>query len=175
MKWLSETKLAGHPESFQLGSEASRIFVNVPTAEQIAVVDPAKVAVVATWPLGSLKANFPMVLDEPDHRLFVATRRPARLLVYDEASGSRIAETTIGGDADDLFFDAEHRRIYVICGEGVIDVVEQLDVNRYRAITQLKTSPGARTGLFVSERKALYVAVPATGGSAAEIRIYRIQ
>ena len=175
MQRLTAIKLAGHPESFQLASGTSRIFVNVPSAEQIAVVDPGKAAIVATWPLGSLKANFPMALDEPDHRLFVATRRPARLLVYDAASGSRIAEITIGGDADDLFFDAEHRRIYVICGEGVIDVVEQLDVNRYRAVTQLKTSPGARTGLFVPQRKTLYVAVPATGGSAAEIRVYRIQ
>ena len=174
-KLLRRIELAGHPESFQLESSGPRIFINVPTAGQIAVVDRRDGSAIATWSLGDMKANFPMALDEPDRRLFVATRRPAALLVYDIDNGRRIASLPIGGDADDLFFDAEHKRIYAICGQGVVDVVQQRDPDRYETAVRLTTMPGARTGLFVPSRKTLYVAVPAHAASPAEIRAYAVK
>ena len=174
LKLAGQIKLAGHPESFQLANGDLRIFVNVPSAKQIAVVDRNKQSVLATWSLGDTKANFPMALDEPDHRLFVATRQPAALLVYDTETGKRVANLSIGGDADDLFFDAERKRIYIICGQGVIDVVQQQDADHYQSVAQVPSAPGARTGLFVASRKTLYVAVPARGPSPAEIRVYTV-
>ena len=41
-KLLERIELAGHPESFQLEPSGTRIFVNVPSAAQIAVVDRSK-------------------------------------------------------------------------------------------------------------------------------------
>jgi hypothetical protein len=175
VKKVGEIKLAGHPESFQLESTGSRIFVNVPNAQEIAVVDRKQGHVATTWNLGEMRANFPMALDEVKHRLFVATRRPAALLVHDAETGKHIAVLPIGGDADDLFFDAERKRIYVICGQGVIDVVQQRDADRYENLAQVPSAPGARTGLFVAARKTLYVAIPARGRSGAEIRVYAVR
>ena len=174
-KLVHQIKLAGHPESFQLETKAARLFVNVPAAEQIAVIDRKNGLMVATWTLSDLKANFPMALDEPDHRLFVATRRPAALLVYDTENGQRVARLPIGGDADDLFFDAKNKRVYAICGQGVVDVVQQRDGDHYETAIQVATAPGARTGLFVPSRNALYVAVPARPPSLAEIRVYAVR
>jgi len=37
---------------------AVRIFVNVPDAKQVAVVDREKRAVIATWPMEKFQANF---------------------------------------------------------------------------------------------------------------------
>ena len=172
---VHQVKLAGHPESFQLETTGSRIFINVPSAGQIAIVDRNKGSVMATWPLDDMKANFPMALDEPNHRLFIATRRPAALLVYDTENGKRVASLASCGDADDLFFDAETKRIYAICGQGVVDVVQQRDVDHYETATQVTTAPGARTGLFARSRKSLYVAVPARAASLAEIRVYAVR
>ena len=45
---LGQVKLAGHPESFQLEHEGSRVFVNVPNAGHIAVVDRASMKVTST-------------------------------------------------------------------------------------------------------------------------------
>lgn len=168
-------RLPAHPESFQVDSNDSRIFVNVPNAGQIAVVDRQRGSVVATWSLGEMRANFPMALDEAAHRLFVATRRPAALLVYDTETGKRVASLPIDGDADDLFFDAEHKHIYAICGQGAVDVIRQQDADRYAIIAKMVTAAGARTGLFSAARKTLYVAVPARGISAAEIRVYSVR
>ena len=175
IRLVSRIKLAGHPESFQLESTGSRIFVNVPDARQIAVVDRKQGNVAATWELGEMRANFPMALDEAQHRLFVATRRPAALLVFDTESGKRVASVPIGGDADDLFYDGERKRIYAICGEGVITVVQQQDADRYVAVGQVRTGPGARTGLFVPGQRTLYVAVPVQQSAPAEIRVYRVK
>jgi hypothetical protein len=107
LKLVAQTKLAGHPESFQVESGTSRIFVNVPSAQHIAIVDRHKRSVLATWSLDDKKANFPMALDEPDHRVFVATRQPAALLVYDTDTGKRVADLSIGSDADDVFGRAQ--------------------------------------------------------------------
>jgi DNA-binding beta-propeller fold protein YncE len=173
-KIANRIKLNAHPESFQLETNGPRIFVNVPNAQQIAVVDRKTGAQIATWSLGDARANFPMALNERDHRLFVATRRPAQLLVYDTESGMQVAKLPTGGDADDLFYDAQRKRLYVVCGVGLVDVVQQTDGDHYQSVANIKTSPGARTGLFAASRSALYVAVPARGTSPAEIRIYAV-
>jgi DNA-binding beta-propeller fold protein YncE len=174
-KVTSSIKLSAHPESFQIDATDSHMFVNVPNAAQVAVVDRQRGSVVATWNLGEMRANFPMALDEAAHRLFVATRRPAALLVYDTETGRRVTTLLIDGDADDLFFDAEYRRIYAICGNGAVDVIRQQDADHYASIARVTTAAGARTGLFSAVRKTLYVALPARGGSSAEVRVYSIR
>ena len=88
---LGQAKLAGHPESFQLERSGPRAFVNVPNADQIAVVDRTAMKVMASWPVTSAKSNYPMALDEANHRLFVGCRRPAKVarLRHDHRQGSR--------------------------------------------------------------------------------------
>jgi DNA-binding beta-propeller fold protein YncE len=170
-KRLAEAKLPGHPESFQLEASGPRIFVNVPSAGRIVVVARDTMTVTASWPVTAAAANYPMALDETGHRLFVACRRPARLLVYDTASGNRIGATATVGDADDLFFDARRRSVYVSGGEGAIDVL-RADGAALASVARIPTAPGARTSLFIPEQNRLYVAVPARGGQAAEIRVF---
>jgi DNA-binding beta-propeller fold protein YncE len=117
-KLIDRIKLSGHPESFQLEAKGERIFVNVPSAKRIEVIDRTKKSVIANWPITGAEANFPMVLDEPNHRLLIACRKPARLVVYDTDSGKLVAATEICGDADDLWLDSVAHRIYITGGEG---------------------------------------------------------
>lgn len=172
---IGKIDLAGHPESFQLERAGARMFVNVPSARQIAVIDRAKGQVIVRWALEDVAANYPMALDEQNQRLFVATRRPAALLVYDMQTGKRVAKLAVGGDADDVFYDATRKRVYVICGEGVVDVVQQRERDGYEVAGRVKTASGARTGLLSPAADSLYVAVPARGISSAEIRVYTVR
>ena len=174
-KIISSIKLDGHPESFQLDTSGTRIFVNIPTANQIAVVDSQKQAVIATWLLTDGVANFPMALDEKGQRLFVGFRVPARLGVYDTETGKLVASLESVGDVDDIFYDASHKLLFVIGGEGFIDVFSQQDADHYKLLTRTATASGARTGLWVPELNRLYVAVPHNGSQAAEIRVYEFQ
>src|SRR5207247_10648765 len=143
-KVLGEAKLSGHPESFHLERSGSRIFVNVPTADQIAVVDRGGMKVIATWPVVGAKSNFPMALDEANHRVFVGCRRPAKVLVYDTASGKEVTSFDIVGDTDDLFYDGARKRLYVSGGEGYVDVFQNQDANRFARIARIATADGAR-------------------------------
>jgi DNA-binding beta-propeller fold protein YncE len=164
--------LNGHPESFQPDKDGARIYVNVPDGRQVAVVDRAKGEVVARWGVPGARANYPMALDEAGRRLFVGARSPALLLVYDIDSGNVVTTVPIGGDTDDLFFDADRKRVYVICGEGRIDVVKQESLDRYALEASVKTARRARTGLFGPQDRTLYVAAPAPENLPARILVY---
>jgi len=165
--------LAAHGESFQLEKGGKRIFVNLPGAEHVAVVDREKGAVTATWKLDGASANFPMALDEQGRRLFIGARSPAVLLVYDIDRGSVVARAPIVGDADDVFFDARHALVYVIGGAGRIDVLRR-ENDRYVLAESVRTLAGARTGLFAVQEGRLYVAEPAREGAPARVLVYRI-
>ena len=171
-KRLGEVRLKGHPESFQLEKNGPRLFVNVPGAGHVAVVDRAKRSLLATWPLRGAGSNFPMALDEPHHRLLVGCRKPARLVVLDTRTGAQTGSAEIAGDTDDLFYDAARGRVYASCGEGVLCVLRQRDADHYEVEARVPTAPGARTCYFSPERERLYLAVPHRGGQRAEIRLY---
>jgi DNA-binding beta-propeller fold protein YncE len=150
-----------------------RIFVNVPTTNAIVVVDSRKRMVSTTWPIINTQNNFPMALDEVNHRLFVGTRDPPKLMVFDTDSGKVISSLNIAKDPDDIFYDAAKKRIYVSCGEGFINIFQQQDANHYNPIASIATAPGARTSLFVPELNRFYLAVPHLGNQESEILVYQ--
>jgi DNA-binding beta-propeller fold protein YncE len=168
---IGRVALAAHPESFQLESTGPRIYVNVPSAGHIAVVDRQAQRVVATWPVTAAKANYPMALDEEGKRLFVGCRRPALALVYDVTSGKQIASFPIVGDTDDLFYDAARKRLYVTGGDGFVDVFST-DAGKYDRLAHIATAAGARTSLFVKQQNRLYVAVPHRGAQHAAVQVF---
>src|SRR5213596_3454908 len=174
-KQIGSIKLSAHPEAFELEKNGKRIFVNVPNSRHVGVIDRDKSEVVATWKTDLAFANFPMALDEANHRLFVGCRLPSKLIVLNTESSDVVAKIDISGDPDDVFYDRKRHRIYAICGAGKIDIVEQTDPNNYKPLTKVDTADGARTGLLVPERDTLFVAVPHRGSQQAEIRCYAIE
>jgi DNA-binding beta-propeller fold protein YncE len=174
-KQIGSIKLSAHPEAFALEKQGKRIFVNVPDARHVAVIDREKGEVINKWGTDLAFGNFPMALDEANHRLFVGCRLPSRLVVLNTDSGDVVAKINISGDSDDVFYDNKRHRLYAICGAGKIDIIEQTDPKTYKALTKVDTANGARTGLFVPERDTLFVAVPHRGPQQAEIRSYQVE
>jgi DNA-binding beta-propeller fold protein YncE len=174
-KEIGSIKLSAHPEAFELEKNGHRIFVNVPNSRDVAVIDRDKREVINKWKTDLAFGNFPMAIDETNHRLFIGCRLPSKLVVLSTDSGDVVAKIDISGDPDDVFYDAKRHRIYAICGAGKIDVVEQIDPKTYKTLTKVDTAEGARTGLFVPERDTLFVAVPHRGSQRAEIRCYAVE
>jgi len=170
---LGDIPLGAHPESFQLDSTAGRIYVNVPTRHEIAVADVSNLKVIARWPVSVASSNYPMALDEADHRLFVMTRRPPHLLVYDTETGKLVANINADGDSDDVFYDAQRRRVYASFGEGSVIVYGLASEDRYQVVARIPTVVGARTAFFSPELGQLFVAVPHRTNPTAEIRIFQ--
>ena len=170
-------KLGGEPESFQLEKNGPNIYVNVPDLKQI--VDINRTTKEFTrWPV-SAGQNFPMALDEADHRVIVGTREPATLSVFDTSTGKMVASVPTVQDTDDLYYSAEKKRVFVPGRAGSIWVYQQTDPDHYNLISKIPTVVGAGTaGYFGRQGKGFdrfYLAVSATSTASAEVRIYAVQ
>lgn len=163
----------GHPESFQLETMGTRVYANLPglLLSQVVASDRKTMAAIARWSSLGCGGNYPMALDESTSRAFVGCRRPARLVMLDDRSGKVLGSVDIVGDTDDLFFDSARQRLYVIGGEGFVDVVRRQGDTVERT-ARVATREGARTGLWVTASNRLYIAVPARGGQGAEVRVF---
>ena len=169
---ISEIKVDAHPESFQLEKSSPRIYVNLPNSRTVVVVDRDKHTVVATWKTDMAFANYPMSLDEDDHRLFVVTRMPARLLVFDTSTGRIIQKLSAVGDCDDVFYDKTRKRIYASGGDGAISVFQQEDADHYKESARIGTAKGARTSFFSPDLDRLFLAVRRQGSQSAAIQVF---
>ena len=164
-------KLDAHPESFQIAASRPVIYANIATKAKVVVID-RNTHKVTDWPLRTGKANYPMALDEADHRLFVVTRKPAQLVVLDSESGAMVASVPCVNDSDDLYYDTARKRIYAPGGEGFISVVQQIDADHYQSLAKVPTTIGARTGLWYEKRDRFYLAVPASSKQGAVLWVY---
>jgi YVTN family beta-propeller protein len=169
---VGDVPVKAHPEAFQIDPDTSQIFVNVPDARGIAVVDRVSQKQIGKWPLADRIANFPMALDPSRREVLVIFRSPAELGVFSMTEGKPVANIGTCGDSDDLFVDAKRGRVYVSCGAGFLDVFEPKG-ETYRRIARFPTISGARTSLFVPELDRLLVAARATSGEPATIWIFR--
>jgi DNA-binding beta-propeller fold protein YncE len=171
-KKIADIPLKAHPESFQFEQSGPRIFVNVPSDRQIAVVDRSVNKQIATWPTGHLWSNYPLALDARRGRIIAVFRLPASVGVFQASDGRQLSSLKTCGDSDDVFVDEKRNRLYVVCGEGYVDVLAPQD-QTYVSLGRIATSPGARTALFVPSLDQLAVAVRATSANPAAVWLFR--
>jgi DNA-binding beta-propeller fold protein YncE len=167
----ADIRLKAHPEGFQIGKTGTEVFVNVPDAREIAVADLA-VRSTRSLPTQGAGSNFPMAIDGEARRVLVVFRSPPTLMALSSQDGRVAAKVETCSDADDVFVDRKRRRVYVSCGEGVVDVFETGEAG-YRRLARVPTVSGARTSLFVPELDRLFVAVRAGSNEPAAIWVFR--
>jgi DNA-binding beta-propeller fold protein YncE len=167
----ADIRLKAHPEGFQIGETGTEVFVNVPDAREIVVVDLATGST-QSLPTQGAASNFPMAIDGDAHRILVVFRSPPTLMALSSQDGHVVAKVDTCGDADDVFVDHSRHRVYLSCGEGAVDVLES-DEQGYRRLARVPTVPGARTSLFVPELDRLFVAVRARSNEPAAIWVFR--
>jgi hypothetical protein len=167
----TDIRLKAHPEGFQIDETGTQAFVNVPDAREIVVADLA-VGSTESLPTQGAGSNFPMAIDSEAHRFLSVFRSPPILMALSSQDGHVVAKGETCGDADDVFVDRKRHRVYVSCGEGVVDVLEPVEAG-YRRLARVPTVPGARTSLFVPELDRLFVAVRAESNEPASIWVFR--
>jgi WD40 repeat protein len=173
-KRMGDIVIDAHPESFQVGTgeTETRIFVNVPDKKEVEVIDPVKRSVLARWPVTSSENNFPMALDDRHHRLFLGCWAPPLLLAFDTETGKQVESGEIAGKTDDIFYDSQRDRIYVLTALGFLEVFQQENSDHLDRIARYPTPPGSQTGLFVPKWGKLFVGVRAQSDQSAAIRVY---
>lgn len=172
---VSEIKLDSKVlEAMAVENGSSRLFINEMDKNDVKVIDRLKNEILATWPLPAEQPSA-MAIDQTNHRLFVACRKPGRLVVLNTQSGKSVTDLPSIGHADDAFYDTVSKRIYVSGGDGAISVYRQLGPDRYEMDANVETGPGAKTSLFVPELKEFFVALPSAGSRPAQVLIFSSQ
>jgi len=168
-------------EALALETSGPRIFVDVETTKEVAVIDREKRMQIDTWPLrGGGGAPYAIGLDEARHRIFVATRKPGEILVMNSDSGKLITSLPIGDGADDLFYDPARRRLYISSGysathnEGRIDVYQQDDADHYRSVQTISTGASSPTSIFAPELNEYFVVLEKNDRDSARVQIYSV-
>ena len=173
-----DVQLPAHPESFQLDPANHRGLVNVPDEHEVAVlkIGTNSFTQIAAWTVTAGDKNFPMALDPLSERVYIACRTPPLLAVYDSLNGKLLSQISCVGDADDMFYDGKLKRVYIIGGEGFLDVFQVSDTAQELVrLAHVPTAPRARTGLFIPELRMLTVAVPHTSNNPASVLLFQAE
>jgi DNA-binding beta-propeller fold protein YncE len=164
-----------HVEAIVPEKSGPRMFCNVTGKNAVAVINRKTFAPLATWPLSpGDKLNVAMAFDEADHRLFVATRNPGKLIVLNSDSGKAVTSLPAVGMVDDMSYDVKYKRIY-LAGDGALDVFQQKDPDHYALLAKVPGAFRAKTGILVPELNRYYLAIPHHENKDAEVRVYEVQ
>jgi len=165
-----------HSEAMAIDRAGKRMYVNLTAVSEVGVVDLQTNQLIARWPIAEAKVQNSMALDEPNHRLFIATRMPPKFFVLDTDSGKIVASLGCAPINDDMWFDVARKRIYVT-GSDTTSVIAQRDADHYEAIAEVPTGFRAKTSLYIPQLNRLYVAVSGKGKADAQLamQIYQVQ
>jgi DNA-binding beta-propeller fold protein YncE len=167
---------ADHIEAMALEKSGSRLFVNLTSKNAVAVIDREKRTVIATWSNAEEgRANGPMAFDEANHRLFVVSRDPDKVIVLDSDSGKIVTSVPCVGQfiSDDAVYDPASKRLYVV-GTPFLDVFQQRSPNSYQLLGQVPNAFHANTAILVPQLNRYYVAVNHHGETDAVVQVYAI-
>jgi len=174
-KTVGEMKIDSNDvEGMAFEKSGPRMFVNVRGNSTVEVFDRGSLNLLATWPLSDVgKKPTSLSLDDADHRLFIGTRDPAKLIVLDTGSGKTVANYPAAAMVDDMAYDNQRKRIY-FAGSEFLDVFQEKDADHYERTGHIATSFRAKTGTFVPELDKFYLAVPHHEKQVAELRVYDV-
>jgi DNA-binding beta-propeller fold protein YncE len=172
-----------HSEAMAIDRAGKKLYANNSATNEVLTVDLETRQVTVRWPVPEAQGLGAMALDEPNHRLFTATRKPPKLFVFDTNSGRVITTLPCTGVNDHMIFDAARKRIYVN-GTETTTVIEERDADHYEHLAEVPTGYRAKTSLFVPELNRLYIALSGKDesgtpllkpGAQLAIQIYRVQ
>jgi len=173
-------EVAGLPgnsnEGMVIDHEGKKLYVNLTGTDEIGVIDLNTRQLIARWPLPDARVAHAIALDEPNHRLFTATRKPSQFIVFNTDTGKVVTTLPCVGVNSDMSFDVARKRIYVT-GSETASVFEQRDADHYEHIAEVPTAYRAKSSIFVPELKRLYVADSGKGKPDAKLalQIFEVQ
>ena len=163
-------------EGMVIDHEGKKLYVNLTGTDEIGIIDLNTRQLIARWPLPDAHVAHAIALDEPNHRLFTATRKPAQFIVFNTDTGKVVTTLPCVGVNSDMWLDVARKRIYVT-GSETASVFEQRDADHYEHLAEVPTAYRAKSSIFVPELKRLYVADSGKGKPDAKLalQIFEVQ
>jgi DNA-binding beta-propeller fold protein YncE len=163
-------------EGMVIDRTGKKLYVNMTGSDEVGVIDLDSRKIIARWPLPDVHVAHAITLDEPNHRLFTATRKPPQFIVFNTDTGKVVASLPCVGVNSDMSIDVARKRIYVT-GSDTASVFEQRDADHYEHLAEVPTAYRAKSSIFVPELKRLYVADSGKGKPDAKLalQIFEVQ
>jgi DNA-binding beta-propeller fold protein YncE len=168
---IGDIKTDARPGGITFEKSGPRIFVNLNGATKLGILDRKKREQITTWPVAGAENYGPLALDERRHRLFLGSRKPPMLIVFDSDSGKQITQLESVPSIDGVWYDAARKRIYVT-GSAVIAVYDQKGADDYAPMVKVASGTDSQPSLWVPQFNRLYISVPQDGNRDAEILVY---
>ena len=171
-KHWENIRLDAAPGPLALEDQGSRIFIAAAGEPRILVADRDGNKQTGSWSTSPNGAAEAVALDEDGGRLLAAFRQPAVVAWFDLSDGSPKGTAPACAEPGQLLTDDSRHRVYLVCGDGKIQVFGRDAAGGYTAIGEVPTVKGAVAALLVPTSGRLFLGVPAEAGHGAEIRIY---
>jgi DNA-binding beta-propeller fold protein YncE len=163
-------------EGMVIDHEGKKLYVNLTGTDEVGVIDLNTRQIIAKWALPDAHVAHAIALDETNHRLFTATRKPSQFIVLNTDTGKVVTALPCVGVNSDMWLDLARKRIYVT-GSETASVFEQRDADHYEHVAEVPTAYRAKSSLFVPGLKRLYVADSGKGKPDAKLalQIFEVQ
>jgi len=137
--------LGGAPE--QAASDGKgHLYVDLEDKDKVAVVDAKALKVTTTYDLGD-KGGTPagLALDEKNHILFVACRKPANMVMMNADDGKILDALPIGAGTDGAVFNPKTMEAFSSQGDGTLTIIKENSSTSFTVLQTVQTPARAKT------------------------------
>ena len=142
---------------FPASDGAGKVYDNVTTVPEIAVIDVMTRMVTARYKLNGCNGASGLAYD-PQAKLLISSCRNGMAKVLEADTGKEVASLHIGAGPDAVMFDPMRKLAFISCGEdGVLEVILLVDPTHISVVQHVPTQVGSRTGTVDPKTGRVYL------------------
>jgi YVTN family beta-propeller protein len=142
---------------FPAADGAGKVFVNVTSTPDIAVIDVKSRTVTGHYKLEGCRGASGLAY-APESKLLISSCGNGMAKVLDAATGKEVASLPIARGPDAVIYDATRKLAFIPCGgDGILEIISVADPAHVRIVQELKTQAGSRTGTLDPQSGRLYL------------------
>jgi YVTN family beta-propeller protein len=142
---------------FPAADGAGKVFVNVTSVPEIAVIDVKTKTVTARYKLEGCRGASGLAY-ATQSKLLISSCGNGMAKVLDAATGKEVASLPIARGPDAVIYDPRRQLAFIPCGgDGVLEVISLTDPKHIQVVQHVETEPGSRTGTLDPQSGRLYL------------------
>jgi DNA-binding beta-propeller fold protein YncE len=174
-KLIETIPISPNTLEFPVADGAGRIFDNIETTAEIAVIDAKTRKVTGTYKLAGCEEPSGLAY-APASKLLISACGNGVAKIVEADTGKEVASLAIGRGPDAVIYDPRRNLAFIPCGrDGVLEVISLADPRHIAVVQHVQTQAGSRTGTLDPGTGRLYLmaskpdpnASPPPGGRGA--------
>ena len=142
---------------FPVADGKGRIFDNIETTAQIAVIDARQHKVIGTYNMPGCERPSGLAY-APDSDVLISSCRNGMAKIVRASDGAVLSTVPIGRGPDAAIYDQKRKLAFIPCGgDGVLEVISLSDPAHAAIVQHVPTQAGSRTGTLDPDTGRLYL------------------